>query len=161
MRGFGDGRLSKAAEDLVATMSETDAREAFTTARVARLATVAGPEGRPHLVPVTFVVDDGAVYFAVDAKPKSTRRLRRLRNIEENPHVCLLVDEYAQDWENLWWARADGVAREVDADVVHQHVSDLLRLKYPQYADIGSGGSSSFGPVVRIDVERWSGWRFR
>ena len=145
----------------MAVMSEAEAREEFATARVARLATVAGPEGRPHLVPVTFAIDDGSVYFAVDVKPKSSQRLKRLRNIEANPHVCLLVDEYAEDWEQLWWARADGVAQAVDSDVLHQHVSDLLRLKYPQYAGIGSDASSSFGPVVRIGVTRWSGWRWR
>lgn len=145
----------------MAIMSEAEAREEFASARVARLATVAGPEGRPHLVPVTFVVDDGSMYFAVDAKPKSSQRLKRLRNIEANPHVCLLVDEYAEDWEQLWWARADGVARVVEADVLHRHVSDLLRVKYPQYAGIASEAAASFGPVVQIDVTRWSGWRWR
>ena len=144
----------------MANMSEAEARAAFTMARVARLATVATPEGRPHLVPVTFVVDDGNVYFAVDAKPKSSQQLKRLRNIEANPHVCLLVDEYAEDWEQLWWSRADGGARVVDSDVLHQHVGDLLRLKYPQYAGIASGAASSFGPVVQISVTRWSGWRW-
>lgn len=141
-------------------MSEAEARAAFTRARVARLATVGGEPARPHLVPVTFVLDEGFVYFAVDAKPKSSPRLKRLRNIEENPHVCLLVDEYAADWERLWWARADGLARVLDSDVLHRHVTDLLLAEYPQYADIGSDTSASFGPVVQITVTQWSGWRW-
>ena len=62
----------------------------------------------PHLVPITFAVDGDALYSAVDAKPKSTRALRRLANIAANPAVSVLVDHYDDDWTRLWWARADG-----------------------------------------------------
>ena len=77
------------------------------------LATV-GPDGAPHLVPVVFAVHNNGekpvVYTAVDAKRKSTKRLRRLTNIEANPQVSMLVDHYDEDWSQLWWVRADGVA---------------------------------------------------
>lgn len=152
------------------TMSQDEARAAFTAARVSRLATV-DAHGRPHLVPITFVVDASHVYFAVDAKPKRSPRLRRLANIEDNPQVSLLADEYSEDWEQLWWARADGTARVLapdDADVRQRHAVELLRAKYPQYAGLtgaaaGSGADtpSPFGPVVEIRVSRWSGWRWR
>jgi PPOX class probable F420-dependent enzyme len=145
----------------MATMSEGEARAAFAAARVARLATVAGAGGLPHVVPVTFVVEQGRVYFAVDAKPKRSPQLKRLRNIEANPHVCLLVDEYAEDWERLWWARADGVARVLADEGARRRVSDLLRAEYPQYGDIAPDASFPFGPVVEISVTRWSGWRWR
>ena len=85
----------------------------FAESPVAMLATV-GPDGAPHVVPVVFAVhDDGeqtTVYTAVDAKRKSTQRLRRLANIEGNPRVSLLVDHYDEDWTQLWWVRADGLA---------------------------------------------------
>lgn len=153
------------------TMSQDEACAAFTAARVSRLATV-DAEGRPHLVPITFVVDAGRVYFAVDAKPKRSPRLRRLANIEENPHVSLLADEYSEDWEQLWWARADGTARVLAHDDgavrVQRQAADMLRAKYPQYAGLTSGEAgpdagtaSPFGPVVEIRVSRWSGWRWR
>jgi PPOX class probable F420-dependent enzyme len=102
-------------------VGEFDPRTRFTESPVARLATVT-PGGRPHLVPVVFalVTDpqgaedaedaEDVVYTAVDAKPKTTRRLRRLANIEGNPEVSLLVDHYADDWTRLWWVRVDGVA---------------------------------------------------
>src|SRR3984885_10600903 len=80
----------------------------FAPPPVARLATAA-LDGRPHLVPVVFALHDGAIYTAVDAKPNTTQRLRRLANIERNPRVSLLVDHYADDWTQLWWGRADGV----------------------------------------------------
>ena len=133
-------------------LSESECRAAFAEARVARLAT-ADAEGAPHLVPITFAVDGDRVYFAVDAKPKSSARLRRLRNIERNPQVSLLVDEYDEDWERLWWVRADGRARILTEQL--ETPRELLRARYPQYADVALAG-----PVVEIVVTRWSGWRY-
>lgn len=141
-------------------MGDFDPRARFTQSRVARLATVS-PEGMPHLVPVVFAVDIGSphghdvVYTAVDAKPKSTRRLRRLANIENNPRVSLLVDHYADDWTQLWWVRADGVASiHAEGDAVADGYR-LLRAKYPQYQSVALKG-----PVIAVAVRRWSSWHF-
>src|SRR5712691_6011718 len=87
-------------------------RHRLKTASVARLATV-GPDGRPHIVPITFASADGVLFFAVDQKPKRTRNLQRLRNIAANPAVSVLVDHYDDDWFSLWWVRVDGTARIV------------------------------------------------
>jgi PPOX class probable F420-dependent enzyme len=133
-------------------MRHFDAEARFAQARVARLAT-AGPDNRPHLVPVVFAVHHQVVYTAVDAKPKTTQRLRRLANIETNPQVSLLVDHYDEDWTRLWWVRADGTATvHHDGDTLHTG-QDLLRAKYPQYQSV-----SLTGPVIAIDVQRWSSW---
>ncbi|HKH51039.1 MAG TPA: TIGR03668 family PPOX class F420-dependent oxidoreductase [Mycobacterium sp.] len=133
-------------------MADNDAVAMFAESPVAMLATVRG-DGAPHLVPVVFAVHDDVVYTAVDAKRKSTQRLRRLSNIEGNPKVSMLVDHYDDDWTQLWWVRADGVA------VIH-HSGDematgyaLLRRKYPQYQRIALDG-----PVVTVEVQRWSSW---
>ncbi|MBO0786795.1 MAG: pyridoxamine 5'-phosphate oxidase family protein, partial [Actinobacteria bacterium] len=75
-----------------------EARRRFAAARIARLATT-GADGQPHLVPVTFALDGDLLYTAVDAKPKTTRQLRRLRNIRGNPRVSLLADHYQEDWD--------------------------------------------------------------
>jgi PPOX class probable F420-dependent enzyme len=85
------------------------ARERFEKARVGRLATTTSTS-RPHLVPVVFALVGDNVWTAVDAKPKSTRELRRLANIESNPRVSMLVDQYEDDWSALWWVRVDGDA---------------------------------------------------
>src|SRR5207244_611648 len=79
-------------------------------AKVARLATI-GAGGKPHVVPITFAVDGDTIYFAVDAKPKRTTDLKRLRNIAANSSVSVLVDHYEDDWTKLWWVRVDGTAR--------------------------------------------------
>jgi PPOX class probable F420-dependent enzyme len=133
-------------------MTDFDPRASFEQAPVAALATVS-PSGAPHLVPVVFALLDDVVYTAVDAKRKSTKNLRRLANIEANPHVCMLVDYYADDWTQLWWVRADGMA------AVHHGGEEmgtgyyLLRRKYSQYQRIALDG-----PVVTVQVQRWSSW---
>src|SRR5690348_8190323 len=91
-----------------------EARRRFAGQRVARLAT-ADPAGRPHLVPVVFAVLGPTIYTAVDAKPKRHTALRRLANVAANPRVALLADHYEDDWDALWWVRADGTARVLDA----------------------------------------------
>ena len=131
-------------------MTAAEARDRFAAARVARLATV-DAEGRPHLVPIAFILADGTIYSAVDAKPKRTVELRRLANVRENSATAVLVDHYEEDWDRLWWARADGRGRVLHpVDPEAQRAVDLLRERYPQ--------QRATGEVLAVDVERWSGW---
>src|SRR5271166_2447972 len=131
----------------------------FTQSPIARLATIT-PDGLPHVVPVVFAVagdplgDHDVVYTAVDAKPKTTRRLRRLANIESNPRVSLLVDHYADDWTQLWWVRADGLATVHRDGAAVDTGYRLLRAKYPQYQSVRLDG-----PVIAVTVRRWSSWK--
>ena len=132
-------------------MSPDEARELFAGARVARLAT-ADAAAKPHVVPLVFAVDGDTIYSAVDPKPKRTQDLKRLRNVMANPQVALLADHYADDdWDALWWVRADGTGHVLDAS---ERAVELLRERYAQYTD-----APPDGPVLAIDVERWSGWR--
>ena len=117
---------------------------------MARLATV-NESGVPHLVPVTFAVADDVICWAVDHKPKSRNDLQRLRNIAANPAVSFLADHYDEDWSALWWARADGIARTLDAP--DSTWINLLANKYRQYRQ-----RPPTGPMVLTDVSRWSGW---
>jgi|SRR6185437_4698775 len=130
-------------------MGREQARELFVDARVARLATITA-SGAPHLVPIVFVGYGSTIYTAVDAKPKRTTALKRLANIAANPQVTLLVDQYTDDWTQLWWVRADGTARVLE-DSANAIV--LLAQKYPQYRE-----QPPPGPVIAVDVERWTGW---
>ena len=131
-------------------MSPDEARERFATARVARLAT-ADAAGKPHVVPLVFALDGDTIYSAVDPKPKRTQDLKRLRNVAANPQVAMLADHYVDDdWDVLWWVRADGTGRVLEAS---ERAVELLRERYAQYAD-----AAPDGPVLAIDVRRWSGW---
>lgn len=140
-------------------MDPEEARHRFAAARVAHLAT-ASAEGVPHLVPVVFAVGPAGdvIYSAVDAKPKRTQALRRLSNVEENPPVALLVDHYDDAaWDALWWVRADGTGRVLaPEDPEARHAVDLLAARYPQHRE-----QRPAGPVLSVDVTRWSGWAAR
>jgi PPOX class probable F420-dependent enzyme len=133
-------------------LTEEETRTRLAGARVARLATV-GDDGQPHLVPVTFAVDGDLIYTAVDYKPKKSASLRRLRNIRENPRVALLVDHYAEDWDELWWVRVDGWASVVEDEQALQDPLDVLAQRYEQYRD-----DRPAGPVIVIQADRWKGW---
>ena len=129
-----------------------EARRRFGTAAVARLATI-GPAGRPHLVPVTFALDGDRIYTVVDAKPKTTTNLRRLRNIGADPRVTVLADHYEDDWDALWWARADGLATILTQPADMAGPLELLAARYRQYR-----AQRPAGPLIRIQAERWTGW---
>ncbi|MEV4838889.1 TIGR03668 family PPOX class F420-dependent oxidoreductase [Nonomuraea sp. NPDC049486] len=135
-------------------MDSETARRMFAGARVARLATV-GAEGRPRLVPVTFAVLGDRVVTAVDHKPKRTTDLRRLRDIGDNPNVALLADHYEDDWTRLWWVRADGRAAVAPDGPERAAALDALVAKYDQYRE-----RRPAGPVILVEVTRWSGWRY-
>jgi PPOX class probable F420-dependent enzyme len=132
-------------------MHPVEARRRFAEARVARLATVSAG-GQPHLVPIVFAVEGDVLYTAVDDKPKATRALRRLDNIAGNAQVAVLADHYDDDWTQLWWARADGVARVVGGAEAERAI-DLLARRYAVY-----GERRPPGPAVAVEVSRWSGW---
>lgn len=135
------------------TLDEPTSRSLFASAKIARLATI-GKDGHPHLVPIVFAIVGDHILSAVDQKPKRSRRLARLKNIEANPRVSLLADHYQDDWQHLWWVRADGLARIVPADSVSSSSVEALVERYPPYAS-----DPPAGPYIDVMVERWIGWR--
>ncbi|HXM72260.1 MAG TPA: TIGR03668 family PPOX class F420-dependent oxidoreductase [Candidatus Dormibacteraeota bacterium] len=135
-------------------MESDIARRRLAEANVARLAT-AGNDRRPHIVPIVFAIDVDTLYFAVDAKPKQTKNLKRLKNIAANPAVSVLVDHYEGDWTRLWWVRVDGKAHVVSDDAQARRAIDLLVEKYAQYRN-----ARPEGPVVGIGIDRITGWSF-
>ena len=123
--------------------------------RVARLATI-DADGRPHLVPITFALDGETLYSAVDAKPKRSRTLRRIENARRRPDVTVLVDQYDDDWTQLWWVRLRGRARVLDGGEEAERALALLAEKYEQYREAAPGL-----PVLAVDIDEWRGWDAR
>jgi PPOX class probable F420-dependent enzyme len=127
-------------------------------ARVARLATV-DAWGRPHIVPVCFAYDGKLFYTAVDQKPKRVPRGRlvRLQNIRVVPRVALLVDEYDEDWTQLWFILVRGTAKLIpdSARQEREWAISRLRAKYPQYT---RGMLADDAPIIRITPERTTSW---
>lgn len=101
-------------------------------------------------MPIVHATVGNLIVFAVDHKPKSGRPLRRIDNIAANPRVTVLFDHRSEDWEELWWVRADGYASVLDAPPIEARV---LHERFPEY-----GRRPPEGPWVLIEVERWTGW---
>lgn len=118
-------------------MYAEDERQYLETARVGRLATT-DADGRPHAVPICFALVNDSIVTPLDEKPKAVARdsLRRVRNIDANPFVSLVVDHWTEDWARLGWVQVRGSARLVDPGVdEHGPGVSALRAKYAQYKD--------------------------
>ena len=146
-------------------------------APVGHLSTAAG-SGAPHVIPVCFVLDNQSaghpIYSVLDQKPKraALTRLRRVRNILDNPQVALVVDHYEPDWGKLWYILVTGMAELLTEDTPPAHPEPveglehlagqdersraihLLRVKYPQYREMEIDAN----PVIKITPRRVTAW---
>ncbi len=145
---------SSPGEDLL--RRETAVQRRLEEARVARLAT-SDAQGRPHIVPVCFVYDGRNFYTPLDLKPKRVEpaKLARVRHIQANPNVALLIDEYREDWERLWYILIRGTAAILQEGTEHDRAHLLLTGKYPQYA---AGLLPKEAAVIRILPKRIICW---
>ena len=130
--------------------------EMLRTARVARLAT-ADAAGQPLVVPICFALVEERIYSAVDAKPKRTRELRRLRNVADNPKVSLVVDGWDEDWTKLAWVVVEGTAGILTTDLERAPALGALVAKYPQY--LAMDLTRTAGPVLAVTPTRVLCWR--
>lgn len=123
--------------------------------RVGRLAT-ADVNGQPHVVPVCFAIENATLYVTIDEKPKrsSTRPLKRLRNMTENPQAAFVADRYDEDWRLLGWVMLRGRADILTAGPEHGRAQSLLRERYMQYRTMQLAEL----PVIALRIERATGW---
>lgn len=126
---------------------------------VARLATLT-ESGRPSLVPIVFAVVDGAICSPIDAKPKRTTELQRLRNVAHDERAALLLDQYGDDWRALWWLRIDVRAEVCDearlGGAAIRRIEAALVGKYPQYRELAVFHGEP--RLLRMAVERHVAW---
>jgi PPOX class probable F420-dependent enzyme len=123
--------------------------------RVGRLAT-ADSRGNPHVVPVCFAIEHGTLYITIDEKPKraSTRPLKRLRNMTDNPCAAFVADRYDEDWSRLAWVMLRGRVDILADGPEHDHAQVLLRERYAQYHTMALGEL----PVIALRIERVTSW---
>jgi coenzyme F420-0:L-glutamate ligase/coenzyme F420-1:gamma-L-glutamate ligase len=148
--------------DPIAPLNDPRVLEFIAGARVARLAT-ADASGAPHNIPVCYWFDGERIYFAIDEKPKrqTGMRLKRMRNIVENPRVALVIDHYEEDWAQLGYVLIRGTARVVEDPQEYMVALRHLREKYLQYR--GMTLTPERNPIVKIEPQRVHAWggRFR
>ncbi|MGI9333428.1 MAG: TIGR03668 family PPOX class F420-dependent oxidoreductase [Gammaproteobacteria bacterium] len=123
--------------------------------RVGHLATAAA-DGSPHVVPVCYAAREKDAYITIDEKPKHENvwRLKRLRNISENPRVALTVDRYDEDWSRLGFVLIAGRADILHDGTEHDEAQSRLRERYPQLLAMHIEPL----PVIAIRIERVTAW---
>jgi PPOX class probable F420-dependent enzyme len=121
-------------------------------ARVARLAFL-DDDDRPRVLPVTFAVTDGAVWSAIDEKPKRVPEPARVRWLRRRPEAALCIDVYSDDWDRLAWVQLLGRVEILELDQGAAGL-DALVAKYQPYRD-----RRPPGPLLRLEVERALEWR--
>ena len=136
-------------------MLTDQARDFLNNHRVARFAT-AEPGGQPHVVPICYAVSDGSVYFTIDEKPKrlTDKPLKRIKNLQQNPYVALVIDRYEEDWTRLGWGMGQGEAALLDHGEEHTKAQRLLKVRYPQL----HGMQISDLPVIAVRIKHVVGW---
>jgi PPOX class probable F420-dependent enzyme len=125
----------------------------LSSARVGRLALL-DERDLPRVLPVTFAVWEGAVWSAIDRKPKRTAEPARVRRLRRRPEAALLVDRYDEDWSRLAWVMLEGVATILESGEERDAAAALLTEKYAQYKTLSLDGR----PIVRVEIERGSEW---
>lgn len=115
----------------------------------------ADASGQPHVVPICYAVVAQCLYFSIDEKPKRTSAgLRRIRNIQSNPKVSIIVDHYEEDWSRLGWVMLNGNAEVLDTGDEHARAQKRLVQRYHQ---LGAMNISNL-PVVATRIQSVSSW---
>ena len=127
------------------------AAELLSSARVARLGLL-DERDLPRVLPVTFAVFEGAVWSAIDRKPKGPGEPARVRRLRRRPDAALLVDRYDDDWSRLAWLELRGPV------TIHPlgPAVEALATRYDQYRD-----EPPQGPLLRLEVRDAVWWRAR
>jgi PPOX class probable F420-dependent enzyme len=136
-----------------------DTRRFLEAHRIGHVATV-GPDGAPHVMPVCYALDDEALYFVADEKPKRrpARELMRLRNVRATGRAALVVDAYDEDWSRLAWVLVRGPATIVRDPAAHAAALVRLRARYPQYRAMALDDPDAH-PIVRLEAAHVRTWR--
>ena len=149
-------------DEKLAPLSEPRVREFVTGGRVGRLAT-ADAAGEPHVIPLCYWFDGEHIYFAIDDKPKLTTamKLKRMRNIAENPREFVLVIHRATKTGRRIRAHSRTRAHRRRTAGIHDRDAQSSRQVPPVPADGVDAGEKS--NPVKIEPERVYAWgkRFR
>ena len=128
------------------------ARALLDEGRVARLGLV-DEAGTPRVLPVTYAVYEGAIWSAVDRKPKRPGEPARVRYLRRRPQAALTVDRYSDDWSELCWVQALGRVEIIGAGSAPEPL-EVLGAKYVAYRE-----EPPPGPLLKLTPERLICWR--
>ncbi len=114
---------------------------------------------RPRVLPMTFAVAAGALWTAIDQKPKRrpAGEIARVRYLRQRPRAALCVDHYEGDWTRLAWVQVIASVEILDSAAEDPGGSaglERLREKYDHYLN-----DPPQGPFIGLRPERVLCWR--
>jgi len=114
--------------------------------------------GNPLVLPVCFAYDGCFIYSPIDKKPKrvSADKLRRVRNIINNPNISLVIDKYFENWNELYYVIITGRAHVLNSGEEYDKALKILAEKYDQYRKMGLENLGF--PVIKITPEKIISW---
>ena len=112
------------------------------------------PDRGVDAVPVVYAVYGDVLGVPIDTvKPKTSTRLQRHRNLEDDPRATMLIDHWdGDDWARLWWVRVQLIWQATPAPGLRSTLGRLLAERYPQYKD------QPFADVLVFDIDGLTGW---
>jgi PPOX class probable F420-dependent enzyme len=127
------------------------ARALLEAGRVAHLGLL-DDHDQPRVLPVTFALAEGALWTAIDRKPKRGEPAR-VRYLRRRPQAALTADLYDDDWSRLAWVQVLGDVQILDVRDCAGAL-EALASKYGQYRK-----EAPPGPILRLGPKRALWWR--
>ncbi|HYI46785.1 MAG TPA: pyridoxamine 5'-phosphate oxidase family protein [Actinomycetota bacterium] len=110
-------------------------------------------DGSIHSVPVVFVIENGKIVSPIDDKPKSSKDLQRVRNLEVDPRATFLADLWDEEWTRIGWVMVKGT---VSVEPIST-AGVALRERYSQYdEEMTTGERALYLTPSRISWWTWS-----
>ncbi len=141
------------------TLDEAEQRSLLQTARTLQIASI-GPDGRPHLVPMWFALDeDGLIVFTTYGSSQ------KVRNLERDPRITVLV-ETGDAYNELRGVAIDGTAEVVRDARVTWYTGARIGEKYRGVPWSTTIDASAEPPptkrvTIRVHPERARSWDHR
>ena len=132
-------------------MSEDEARELLSSAKIGRLGCV--DHGEPYVVPINYYLEGDLIY-------SHSLPGRKLDALRANPRACLQVDEIADDF-NWRSAIAFGNFEEIRVPSERRSILSKLLARFPLLTPVESAMAQDAGApdsvVFRIRIDRITG----
>jgi nitroimidazol reductase NimA-like FMN-containing flavoprotein (pyridoxamine 5'-phosphate oxidase superfamily) len=136
---------------MIATLSDSQARELLQSARVARLGCIAN--GEPYITPINFSFEDNCVYS------HSLHGLK-ITSLRQNPRACVQVDAVENDlrWSSvLAFGSFEEIVKPNEREDILRKFLKRFPLLTPVESAIAEGGTRLEVIVFRIRIDRITG----
>ena len=145
-------------------MSPEEVQDFLAQGRALQVASL-HPDGRPHLVPMWYVMDGAQIVF------RSFTRSQKIRNLQRDPRLSVLVEE-GEAYAELRGVMVQGRARLVDDPAYVLDIYGRLAAKYPMVGGVPQvlavpaleaafGRHAAKNTAVVVEAERVASWDHR